>query len=99
MKKYEIREIDPKEMKRVSVYFADEIEIKKDDYGTFVGDKQIGKKVGFKIEGKNRKTWIHTVRAMVQIVNTETGDVTVLKSNEQELRELGMNEMADKYFG
>lgn len=98
MKRYEIRKIEPKEMKRVAVYYADKIEIKKDDYGTFVDDKQIGKKVGFNLDGKARKTWVHTVRTMVQIIDKTTGEAMVLKSNEQILRDMGRNDIADKYF-
>lgn len=96
MKRYEIREINVRENRRIAIYFADEIEIKKDDYGTFVEDKQIGKKVGFKIEGKNRKTWVHAVRTAIQILDNETGEAMYIKSNIEELEEMGRHDIAEK---
>ena len=87
--RYEIRVIDAEEMKRVGIYFVDKFEVKTDDYGYMVDDKMVGKKVGFKLDGKNRKTWLHTVRTMIQIVDKETEDVTVYKSQEEILREIG----------
>lgn len=92
--KYEIKEMMNNEV--INEYKADAIEIKKDDYGCFVDDKQIGKKVGFKQEGKSRKTWVHPVRTNAVITNTETGEVTVLKSNVEILKEMGRFDLAEK---
>lgn len=96
MKRYEIRQINVEEGRRVAIYFADEIEIKKDDYGTFVDEKQLGKKVGFKLDGKNRKTWVHSVRTAIQIIDNETHEVIYIKSNIEELVEMGRNDIAEK---
>lgn len=92
--RYEIKEMMNNEV--LNEYKADLIEIKKEDYGCFVGDKQIGKKVGFKENGKSRKTWVHTVRTSAVITDTKTGEVTVLKSNAEILEEMGRHDLAEK---
>lgn len=98
MKKYEIREIDWKEGRRVAVYFTDDYETKTDDYGCWVDDTQIGTKVGFKIEGKSRKTWVHATNTAVHIVNNETGEVTYIKSNPELLEEMGRHDLVERWF-
>ena len=96
--RYEIRTIDTNEMKRVAIYSADEITIKTDNYGYWITNEdheevKLGKTVGFRLGGSKRKMWVHTVRYAVQIIDSETGEVTYLKSQEDILRELGREDL------
>lgn len=93
MKRYEIRVIDTKEMRRVAVYGADEFEVKTDDYGYMVDDHMIGQKVGFKMEGKAKNKWLHTTRNAIQIVDNEKHDAINIESQEEILKRMGREDM------
>lgn len=95
--RYEIRQ----NMKsgKVNVYKADAIEIKTDDHGCYVeGVGSITQMVGFKQEGKSRKTWVHPVFTQVEITDTTNGKVTILKSCKEILEEMGRHDLVAKWF-
>ena len=92
MKRYEIRQIEGYERQiREAVYFADEIEIKRDTYGYYEAVEAGAKAIGFYPDGKTRRKWLSTSKKAYQIIDNENGEVINLKSQPQIMEELGLS--------